>query len=137
MITITLPPSIEESLREAAQKQRTSPERLAAQIVEDAFAPDPLTTAQSASSVDGLSFFAEALSHDEFPTPEEVVARIKALPKDPRNIRPATASLKELLENAPDDPDFNLAEWEKEWALIEQEMKATTRANSKAEGFDF
>jgi hypothetical protein len=110
-ITIDLPVSVEENLRDAAAFQHISPEELAAQIIGDAF------------------------QVEVFETPEQVVERIKRLPRDPSNIRPATASLKELLENAPVDPDFDLETWQREWAKAEEEMKAITRANSIAEGF--
>ena len=111
MITIELPVFVEENLREAASLQRVSPEKLAAQILEDAFQPKV------------------------FQTLEQVVEHAKRLPRDPNNIRPATASLKELLENAPVDPDFDLEKWQQEWAKVEEEMKAISRANSIAEGF--
>lgn len=57
-------------------------------------------------------------------TLEEVVADIKRLGPGIPNIHEATASLAELLENAPHDPDFNLEEWQREWAKVEAEMKA-------------
>ncbi len=109
-IMIQLPNVVEKHLREAAIKQQVSPEALAAQILE------------------------EALVGEIFPTLEEVIAKIKALPPNPHAIRPATASLKELLENAPVDPDFDLEAWQREWAKVEKEMKAITRANAIAEG---
>lgn len=71
---------------------------------------------------------------DDFPTPEEVVAQIKATPPNPANIHPATESLADLLLNAPEDPDFDLESWNRDWARVEAEMKAITRANDLAEG---
>lgn len=112
-ILVSLPTSIEDSLRRAARMQSISPEHLAAQILEDAF------------------------TDEGFETPEQVIERIKRLPPDPSNIRLATVSLKELLENSPVDPDFDVAEWQRQWNLIEQEMKAVSRANREAEGLDF
>lgn len=56
-------------------------------------------------------------------TLEEVVAGIKRLGPS-RLVREPTTSLKNLLENSPHDPDFNLEEWTREWARIEAEMKA-------------
>ena len=47
-------------------------------------------------------------------TPEEVVADIKRQGPGVPNVRPATASLAELLANAPQDPDFNLEDWKRE-----------------------
>jgi hypothetical protein len=39
-------------------------------------------------------------------------------------IRRATASLQELLENSPVDPNFDIAQWQREWAAIEAEIEA-------------
>ena len=60
-------------------------------------------------------------------TPEEVVADIKRQGPGVPNVRRATASLRELLENSPSDPDFDLEEWTREWAKIEAEMKAAEK----------
>lgn len=111
-LLIDLPKSTEENLREAARKRRLSPEQLAVQVLEGAFAPDP------------------------FPTPEEVVAKIKALPIKPENVRPAKGSLQELLASDPEGVEFDLESWQEEWDKVEAEMKAITHANSIAEGFD-
>jgi preprotein translocase subunit SecD len=62
------------------------------------------------------------LSEDR--TLEDVVADIKRRGPGVPNYREATASLKDLLENAPYDPDFDLAEWEREWAKIDAEIEA-------------
>lgn len=47
---------------------------------------------------------------------------------------PATASLAELLQNAPEDPDFDLESWTQQWQAIEAEMKALDRTDDIAEG---
>ena len=57
-------------------------------------------------------------------TPEEVVADIKREGTGVPNVRRATASLQELLENSPVDPDFDLAKWRHDWATIEVEIEA-------------
>lgn len=111
-LLIDLPKSTEKNLREAARRQQLSPERLAAQILEDALAPDP------------------------FPTLEEVVAKIKALPIKPENVRLATGSLGDLLASDPEDVEFDLEGWQQEWDKVEAEMKAMGRINRLAEGFD-
>jgi hypothetical protein len=54
---------------------------------------------------------------------EDVVADIKRMGPS-RLTREPTASLKDLLENSPHDPDFDLEEWTREWAKVEAEMKA-------------
>ena len=62
-------------------------------------------------------------------TIEDVVADIKRRGPGIPNFREATASLKELLENSPHDPDFNLEEWTREWAKVEAEMEAMDEAD--------
>ncbi|MEW6402534.1 MAG: hypothetical protein AB1649_12095 [Chloroflexota bacterium] len=52
-----------------------------------------------------------------------MVERIKVTPPNPAAIRPATGSLAEALQNAPEDPDFDLETWTRQWAAIEAEMK--------------
>ena len=49
---------------------------------------------------------------------------IKAEPPNPAAIRPATGSLAEALQNAPEDPDFDLETWTRQWEAVEAEMKA-------------
>lgn len=63
-----------------------------------------------------------------------LVEAIKATPPNPNNIHPATASLADLLQNAPEDPDFDLESWTRQWDAIEAEMKAIDRADDIAEG---
>ncbi|HRV95163.1 MAG TPA: type II toxin-antitoxin system Phd/YefM family antitoxin [Anaerolineae bacterium] len=63
-----------------------------------------------------------------------LVERIKATPPNPAVVHPATASLSELLQNAPDDPDFDLESWTQQWQAIESQMKAIDRADDIAEG---
>ena len=63
-----------------------------------------------------------------------LVERIKATPPNPAAIRPATGSLAEALRNAPEDPNFDLEAWTRQWDTIETEMKAIDRADEIAEG---
>ena len=74
----------------------------------------------------------EAIRND--PELVALVERIKATPPNPAAIHPATASLAELLQNAPEDPDFDLESWTQQWQAIEAEMKAIDRADDIAEG---
>ncbi len=111
-VTINLTDTLAEKLQVRAGMQQISLEKLAVNILNKALEP----------------------ADEDCPTPEEVVARIKATPPNPANIRPATGSLAEALQNAPDFPEFDLEAWEKEWAVVEREMKAVTRANDIAEG---
>ncbi len=62
------------------------------------------------------------------------MAEIKATPPNPAAIHPATESLADLLENAPEDPDFELETWTKQWHGVEAEMKARDRTNDISEG---
>jgi len=110
-VTITLPDELEARLQHRAKGLRLSLENLALEIL------------------------GRALGTDEYsPTPEEVVAKIRATPPNPHSIRVADASLAEALRNAPKDPDFELATWNREWAEVDAEMKAATRINAIAEG---
>ncbi len=112
-VTITLPDELAASLQTRAEAQQLSLDKLVAGILTKAFAAEP---------------------EDDFPTLEEVVAEIKATPPNPAAIRLATESLADLLENGPEDPDFDLETWAKQWNAIEAEMKARDRANDIAEG---
>jgi hypothetical protein len=67
-------------------------------------------------------------------TPGEVAARIQATTPNSPQVRLATANLAELLRTSPHDPGFEPESWKREWAAIDAEMKAMTRANSIAEG---
>ncbi len=100
-LTISLSDELAKKLQQAAEKQQLSIEETAMVILRDALRQE-----------------------DFFPTPEQVVAKIKALPKNPNAIRPAQGSLAEALRNAPHDPDFNLEEWNREWAKMEAEIEA-------------
>lgn len=112
-ITITLPAELEENLQAKAEAQQRPLDELIVDILANAV---------------------EAEADDDWPTLEEVVAEIKALPPNPAAIRPATGSLAEALANSPHDPDFDLETWQRDWAKIEAEMKAIDRANEIAEG---
>jgi hypothetical protein len=65
---------------------------------------------------------------------EDIVAKSRAIPPDPGSYHPPTASLAELLTNAPHDPTFDLEEWRREWEAVEAEMRAISRADDQAEG---
>ncbi len=58
------------------------------------------------------------LDWSEDRTLADVVADIKRRGPGIPNMREATASLAELLEDSPHDPDFNLDEWTREWEKI-------------------
>ena len=111
-VSITLSDSLVEQLQSKAAGQDLSVEELAVQILNDAV----------------------AATEETFATPEEIAARIRATPPNPASIRPATGSLADALEKAPDDPSCHLETWSRAWAAVDAEMQAVTRANSAAEG---
>ena len=110
-ITITLPDDVQAQLQRAAESQRRSLEEVALDILANAAGAGPAVS-----------------------TPEEVVARIRATSPNPKSIPAATGSLASALRNAPHVPDFDLGVWEHEWAVVESQIRATTRANDIAEG---
>ena len=67
-------------------------------------------------------------------TPEEAVARIRSMPANPAQLRPATVSLVEVLQSAQSEPSFDLESWQRQWSAVESELKSMTRANDVAEG---
>jgi hypothetical protein len=111
-ITVALPDELAHDLQNRAEQMNIGLDELVAGLLTDALAGET----------------------EDYPTLEEVVARIKATPSNPASIRLATGSLAEALQNAPDDPDFDLETWTRQWAAVEAEMKAITRANDIAEG---
>lgn len=112
-ITITLRDDpLVEQLRTRAMRQHLQVEELVCAMLKDALTP---------------------VSHDLL-RPEDVVADIRATPPNLRQIRVATGSLCDALRQAPDEADFDLDAWEQSWTTVEREMKAVTRANTRAEG---
>lgn len=109
-LTITLPEALEKRLAREARARDLSLEDYALEILEGAL---PLAT---------------------FPTLEQVVAKIKALPRNPDSIHLPTASLADTLRDTPTDADFDLEQWSKEWEAVETEMERMTRENDIAEG---
>ena len=111
-LILDLPEQVEQKLYRKAAIQALSPETVA------------------------LALLREALASEEtdFPSPEDIVKKIKRLPPNPHALRPAQGSLADALHNAPTDPNFDLDEWNKEWRMIETEMRTLTHANELAEG---
>ena len=67
-------------------------------------------------------------------TPEAVMAQVRTLPPNPQAIIPAQGSLLEALQTGPEDPDFDLATWDQQWAQAEAEIKTITIQNDIQEG---
>jgi plasmid stability protein len=63
-----------------------------------------------------------------------IVAAIRALPPNPRVLRPGRGSPADAFAPLVSDEPFGLAAWEADWAMVEAEMAATMRADDRAEG---
>ncbi|HET6248844.1 MAG TPA: hypothetical protein VFE47_14195 [Tepidisphaeraceae bacterium] len=109
-ITITLDDKLAAGLECSAKRQHLTVEQFALNVLSEA-AEDP----------DELSL-------------EELVKKIQAMPPNPASIRHATGDLAAALRAIPEDPNFDEEAWNRDWAAIEAEMKAVTRANDIAEG---
>ena len=108
-MTVTIPKRLAVKLAEMAVRQGTDPERLAVELLED------------------------DLDEAVFPSVEEVVAKIRALP--PSEVIPASGSLLEHLASITvEDPAFDASEWNRQWALIEAEMKSIELTDQMREG---
>lgn len=121
-ITLHLPDMLAAKLQTEAQLQRRSTEEVAVELLDQALDAEPESDYVP-------------------PTLEEVVARIRATPPNPANKfdeRAMMQSLGEYLQAsiAAEDPNepFDEVEWARQWAAVEAEMKALTRANDLAEG---
>ena len=110
-MTITVPENLEVQLQQQAKAQHRSAEDVAVGILRDA--------------LEGMTVF---------PSIDDVVATIKGARPNPQGIRPARGSLADALRSAPSDPEFDLARWNQDWAAVESEMRAMTRADDVAEG---
>jgi plasmid stability protein len=107
---ITLADELVAGLKDRAQRQRLSVEQLA------------------------IGILTQALEEPQVPTPLELVERIQATPRDPSQIIPARSNLADALRSTSGDSALDLEAWKQEWAAVEGEMKAVTRANDVAEG---
>lgn len=110
VMQISLSDDVAEYVQSGAEAQGISPDRFVSDIVSRAIKAD------------------QALSL------EKLVAQIQDMPPNPASVRPAQGPLLEALRAGPNDPDFDQEAWEREWANVEAEMKAITRANDIAEG---
>lgn len=104
-VTITLPEALGEKLVSRAEARNTTVDALAAELLWQAF------------------------EFDDLPTPEEVVAKIKATPPDLSSIIPAKRSLADALREsealaAGNGESFDLDDWNRQWAKFERELKA-------------
>ena len=67
-------------------------------------------------------------------TPEQVVARIQALPRNPDALRPAQESVADALQRTITNKDFDLEAWEQQWAKVEAEIRDMTVQDDIREG---
>ncbi len=132
-LTIELPDELRQRVEKIVAQRGGAIEHLIRELLEEYL--DEAEHVQATSNGEPNTSV-DDLSNDQgnYPSLEEVVAKIRAMPSDPSNIHPATQSLAELLAASPEDPSFDLEEWNREWAAAEAEMKAITRANDRAEG---
>ena len=107
-LTISLPMEVQEKLKKRADAFQWSEEQMANHL---------LTQVLDAS----------------LPSFEEIVERVQSLPSGLVSRPDSNISLAEALRNAPEDPDFNLAEWTAQWQAVEAEMKAIERADAIAD----
>lgn len=108
-LTISLPAEVQVKLEKRANAIQWSVEKMATHLLDEAL-------------------------DDSLPSLEDVIKRIRSLPPG-LVIEPTSGiSLAEALRNAPEDPEFDEAEWTVQWQAVEAEMKAITRANDIAEG---
>ena len=106
-LLLDLPVDLERRLRREARNRDRTPEQIALEILEKGLIDNSLLQA---------------------------VAKVKALSPNARNIIPPQGSLLDALRQGEPDPDFNLQQWESEWAQAEAEMEQVEKLNEFEEG---
>jgi hypothetical protein len=81
-----------------------------------------------------ITFLSNGEEMNDVPTLEEVVARIKALGPNLAGYTPPRESLAEALANVADEELIDAVERERQWAIIEAEMKKRDQEDDRAEG---
>lgn len=107
-VTITLPRALAAKMKNAAEARNSSIEELALAILGRAF--------MSSRSL----------------SPNDVVAETRSA--SPATTPSVNGSLADALRDAPEDPQFNLESWQREWSAVEAEMRAVSRLNALTEG---
>lgn len=110
MTTITLPEDLASRLQQQAAFQHRSVEAVAIDILADA-----------------LESTSEALNHSD------LIARIKRTPPRPQSVRPSQDSLFEALQRIPDDPHFDLQQWDVDWQQVERELRNMDRIDVQSD----
>lgn len=107
-LTISLSAETQDKLKRRADAFKWSEEQMASHLLEQAL-------------------------DTSLPSLEEIIERVQSLPSRLAIGPDSNISLAEALRNAPDDPDFDLAEWTAQWQAVEAEMKAIERADAIAD----
>lgn len=100
-LSIPLSQNLEAKLIRKAQQRKIRPEQLAHDLLELALDENDL----------------------DLPSMRELIQQIRSLPKNESSISMPKASLAEALQSGPADPNFDLEEWEAEWAKAEKELE--------------
>lgn len=115
-VTITIPADLESRLRGVADARGRTVEEVALDFLRAGLRDAP-------DDGDDLDLDLDAM-----------VATSRALSPNPQAIRPGRGSLLDFLADKITDEPFDLAAWEADWAAVEEEMAAMTRADDRAEG---
>ncbi len=72
---------------------------------------------------------------NDVPSLKDVIAQIKASPKNPAQIQPASGLLAEHLTNCSEKPEptFEVKKWNQEWDDLEAKMKTQEQADMEIE----
>ena len=100
-LSIPLSQNLEAKLIKKAKQRKMRPEQLAHDLLELALGETEL----------------------DLPSMEELIHQIQSLPKNSSLVSMPKASLADALKSGPIDPDFDLEEWEAEWAKAEKELE--------------
>ena len=134
-VTISLSGELSERVQSGAKRLRLSPQMIVESILRLFFRRNR-TDDDLEQEINHVSSFDDADSleveyhRDDYSleqTPEEVVAEIKALPRNPAMIKRGEKVgdmdyIQYLMDNPPTDT-MTLEEWEEEWPSIEKELK--------------
>src|SRR3954469_13665172 len=81
-----------------------------------------------------ITFLDESQKMDEGPTAEEVVARIRAHGLSREEYIPPKMPLVDMLSQHSDEEPIDPAEWDRQWAIVEEEMKQRELEDDRREG---
>ena len=95
-----------------------------------------VTLSEPINGWEGQQVLITILEEEDNPSPslEEVVDDIRDLKANPQNVIQPTTSLASLLSEVAAEAPIDSAAWNRQWAALEDEMKARDRADNRAEG---